>query len=164
MMALSVAYQKERQNVEANDLTALVIRALGMIGGKLIRDEGELGDRGDRGELNRKRYFLLTATITQASQGLAEILEQDITPDEVTSRKLGSVLRKMRLPSSRQPKTGKKGWMVSLFDVIRWSQSYGLDPSNITGLNISTHISEFTPVTSVTSVTPIKDSRCEGIL
>ena len=38
-MALSVAYQQERPNVEAADLTVLVIRALGLVVGKMIRDE-----------------------------------------------------------------------------------------------------------------------------
>lgn len=164
MMALSVSYQRERQNVEADDLTALVIRALGMLIGKLVKEEGDLGDRGDPGDLISKRYFLLTALLTQAAQGLAELLEQDINPDEVTSRKIGGVLRKMRLPHSRQPRTGKKGWMVALSDVIRWANSYGLDSKNITGLNIDTHYNEVTTVTTVTEVTPKKSTVFEGIL
>ena len=164
MMALEVAYQKERQNVEGNDLTVLVIRAMGMLVGKLMRYQGDLGDLGDRGDLSKVRYFLLTALITQASQGLAEVLELDLNNESITSRKIGAVLRKMRLPHSRQSHSGKKGWLVSLSDVIRWAQSYGLDPASITGLDIPTHGIEVTPVTQVTQVTQTKGNRFEGIL
>jgi hypothetical protein len=135
-----------------------------MLIGKLVKEEGDLGERGDPGDHISKRYFLLTALLTQAAQGLAELLEQDINPDEVTSRKIGGVLRKMRLPHSRQPRTGKKGWMVALSDVIRWANSYGLDSKNITGLNIDTHYNEVTTVTTVTEVTPKKSTVFEGIL
>ena len=34
-----MAYQRERPNVEAGDLTVLVIRALGLILGKMVRDD-----------------------------------------------------------------------------------------------------------------------------
>ena len=57
---------------------APVVRALGMIVGKLVRDGGDRGDRGNRGDLTKASYFLLTATITQASQRLVELLELTI--------------------------------------------------------------------------------------
>jgi hypothetical protein len=41
MCALAEAYQGERPNVEMSDLTALVIRALGLIVGKMAKDERE---------------------------------------------------------------------------------------------------------------------------
>ena len=85
-----------------------------MIVGKMVRDGGDRGDRGDRGDLTKVRYLLLTATITQASQGLAELLEPDIKFDDITSRKIGAALKKMRLPPARQPKAGEKGWIISL--------------------------------------------------
>ena len=163
-MALSVAYQEERQNVEGEDLTVLVIRALGMLVGKLISYQGDQGDQGDRCDLSKVRYFLLTALITQASQGLVEVLELDLNNESITSRKIGAVIRKMRLPHSRQSHTGKKGWLVSLSDVIRWAQVYGLDPESITGLGLPTHSTEVTSVTGVTEDTQSKANRFEGIL
>ncbi len=163
-MALSVAYQEERQNVEGDDVTALVIRALGMLVGKLVKHTGDQGDVGVPGDPNKVRYFLLTALITQASQGLAEVLELDLNIETITSRKIGAVLRKMRLPHSRQSHTGKKGWLVSLSDVIRWAQGYGLDPGSITGLDIPTHGIGVTTVTKDTEDTQSKANRFEGIL
>jgi len=68
MMALSVAYQRERQNVEADDLTSLVIRALGMIVGKLIRDDSDISDVSDSSDVSTKRHVVLTSLITAASQ------------------------------------------------------------------------------------------------
>jgi hypothetical protein len=52
---------------------------------------------------------VLTALVPQASQGLIEVLEIDINNESITSRKVGGVLRKMRLPHGRQSYTGKKG-------------------------------------------------------
>lgn len=81
MMALSVAYQQERPNVEAGDMTALVIRTLGMILGKMVRDDGGIGGVGGIGGIGgvlTKRYFILTQSITMASQVLIEVLEVDI--------------------------------------------------------------------------------------
>ena len=50
MMALSVAYQAERPNVETSDMTALVIRALGMVVGQSVKEDGDNGDVGDVGD------------------------------------------------------------------------------------------------------------------
>jgi hypothetical protein len=52
---------------------------------------------------------VLTTLVPQASQGLIEVLEIDINNESITSRKVGGVLRKMRLPHGRQSYTGKKG-------------------------------------------------------
>ena len=155
MMALSEAYQAERPNVETADLTGLVIRALGMVVGKVLRDEGDLGDLGDRGDLYSKRYLFLTTLITQAAHSLIDSNEIDIDPQYITSRKVGTVLSKMRFNKARQPHSGKKGWLVTLNEVIRWSNSYGLDPSMITGLDLPSHEVKVTNVTKVTKVTKV---------
>ena len=60
MVALSVAYQKERQKVEADEPTSLVIWALGMIVGKLIRDDSDISDVSDSSDVSTKRHFVLT--------------------------------------------------------------------------------------------------------
>ena len=54
--------------------------------------------------------------------------------------------------------------MVSLNYVIRWAQSYGLDPSIITGLRFNPHGTEVTSVTPVTNVTAKENFILEGIL
>ena len=45
---------------------------------------------------------------------LIEVLEIDINPDLVTSRRISRVLKKMRLVRAGQPGTGNRGWMISL--------------------------------------------------
>ena len=142
--------------------TGLVIRALGLIVGRLVRDEGDMGDMGDMGDIRRKSHLLLTTLITQAAQMLLEAHELDINPEMATSRRVGSVLRKMRLQKHRQPKTGKNGWIVSLDDVVRWSIRYGLEPSSITGLNINPLSDNITHITHITHITPATPH--EGIL
>ena len=164
MMALSVAYQQERPNVEAADLTGLVIRALGMIMGKLVKDEGELSELSEHSELYRKRYFILTSTIASAAQLLIQANELDIDIDRVTTIRIGRALTKMRLTNTRQPRTGKKGWMISLEDIVRWAGSYSLEPRAITGIDIVSHSTTFTEFTTFTTFTPAQSDRFEGIL
>jgi hypothetical protein len=67
MMALSVAYQRERQNVEGDDLTSLVIRALGMIVGKIVRDDGAISAVSAISAIRKERRFLPTMLVTGGS-------------------------------------------------------------------------------------------------
>ena len=165
MMALSVAYQQERPNVEAADMTRLVIMALGMIIGKKVKDISDVCDVCDTSDVYRLSHFLLTALITQAAQLLLNHFELDINPETVTSRRVGNVLRRMRFITARQGTTGKRGWNVSVRDVHRWSVRYGLDPSSIMGLKIVTHSTNVTDVTNVTNVTTsTQSSLFQGVL
>ena len=47
MYALAEVYQGERPNGEVSDLTVLVIRALGLIVGQMMRDAGDVSDVKD---------------------------------------------------------------------------------------------------------------------
>ena len=48
--------------------TALVIRALGMIVGKMVRDDRDISDVSDSSDVSTKRHVVLTSLITAASQ------------------------------------------------------------------------------------------------
>lgn len=85
MMALSVAYQQERSNVEAADMTALVIRALGFLLGRIGSGEFVTSEVSEASEGYNKRHHLLTATITQSAQAVAHVQEIDIQLDHITS-------------------------------------------------------------------------------
>ncbi|HRO25343.1 MAG TPA: hypothetical protein PLR07_13730, partial [Promineifilum sp.] len=168
MMALSVAYQEERPNVEVADLTALVIRALGLIVGRIVRDGlvvsvvSDVSDVNNGSEVYQKQHFLLSHTITAAAQALIEVHDLDINHEYVTTRKIGRVLGKMRLTKARQKGTGKNGWLVSLSEVVRRATSYGLNPTELTGINISpsnTNVTNITNITNHKAATPH-----EGIL
>ena len=130
--------------MEAADLTSLVIRAMGMIIGRIFRTELVVSEVNTLSEVYKKRQFILTTTVTHASQALAEVLELDINPDSLTTRRIGRVLGKMRLSKSRQVGTGKSGWMISLSDVDRWAGSHGLNITELTELKVVTHDPNFT--------------------
>ena len=83
--------------------------------------------------------FIATDTITAAAQTLIEVQELDYDVSHVTTRRIGRSLKKMRLQQVRVGKSSKRGWYVSLEEVIRWAGSYGLDPREITGIEPPTH-------------------------
>ena len=85
------------------------------------------------------RHFIATDTITAAAQTLIEVQELDYDVSHVTTRRIDRSLKKMRLQQVRVGKSSKRGWYVSLEEVIRWAGSYGLDPREITGIEPPTH-------------------------
>ena len=126
MMALSVAYQQERPNVEAADIgdscrpKALVIRSMGMILGKLIKDEANTTSTTcTTSTTTNKSYFVPTYLVTGAVQTLIEAFEYDYQLDQVTNTKVGKTLTKMRLVSKRGSNGGKRGWIISLGELIK---------------------------------------------
>lgn len=167
MMALSVAYQRERQNVEGDDLTSLVIRALGMIVGKLVRDGCTVSTVSTISTIRKETRFIPTVLVTGAAHSLIGAYEIDINPDMVTRRRIGKVLTKMRFIRHRVAGGGNRGWMISLDDVIRWAESYGLNPSAITGLDSPIILTNGTNGSNGTNGTEGSDSKkeiFEGIL
>ena len=75
--------------------TALVIRALGMIVGKLVRDERSISSINSISPINMesalhdKPHFISTFTITSGAQILVKANEVDIDLNNVTSRQIG---------------------------------------------------------------------------
>ena len=123
-------------------LTALVIRALGLLVGKMVKDDRGMADVADVKTVtgvNTMRRCIATETITLAAQALVETHELDYDVAYVTSRRVGRTLKKMRLQQSRIGKASKRGWVISLDDVIRWANSYGLQPCEITGIDPLPH-------------------------
>lgn len=68
MVALSPACRKERPSVEESDLTTPVIRALGLVVGKTVRERLGVRDVSDGSGVYRMNNFFLTSTITAACQ------------------------------------------------------------------------------------------------
>lgn len=150
--------------MEADDLTSLVIRAMGMILGRLIKDEASTTSTTSTiSTTTNKSYFVPTYLVTGAVQTLIEAFEYDYQLDQVTNTKVGKTLTKMRLVSKRGSNGGKRGWIITLGELIKWAGSYGLDPSEITGINLSTLGTSGTSGTPGTSGTA-RQSVFEGIL
>jgi hypothetical protein len=118
----------------------LVIKALRTIIGKLVKDDAANGDVSANAAINsvsdpyKKTYLLFTTLIASAAQQVAELEEIDIHTDLLTTKRVGQLMTKMRLPKARQGHFGKRGWYVCLNDVVRWANSYGLDPAKVTGI------------------------------
>ena len=150
--------------MEAADLTALVIRALGLIIGGIVREESTTGTGFAEGTRITKTYFLPSHLVTAAAQKVNEYHEIDMNNELINTIRIGGVLKKMRFKSHRQAKGGKRGWLISLDELIRWSTSYGLDVGEITGIDNLSLVTSGTPGTYGTPGTPKQSTIFEGIL
>ena len=66
-----------------------------------------------------------TSTVTDAAVAVAEETESDIDPQTITSRRVGRVLRKMRLERHREAGGGPRGWLITTDSIRAWAARYG---------------------------------------
>ena len=164
MEQLSMDYQQERPNMEISDLTSLAIRTICHVVGEKIQTERGVSDVDDVSDIYREKHFCLTAKFTEVAKKILEDLELDINADQLTSRRIGRTLGKMRLQKGRQQGTGKNGWRVSLADMQRWCISYGLDLSELSGLTISIQTEKFTNPPNITNFTELDSDLIGGVI
>ena len=125
MERLSTGYQKERQQLESSDTTALIIRALCKC---LDCDLVTLCDPCDvtfEGVTDEKE-FVRTADIEVAAKAIAEAEELDIDVERLDSRHIGRILGKLRFDKGNEGGTHKKGWKVSQREIARFARALGL--------------------------------------
>ena len=134
----------------------------------IVRDEGTKGTRVTEGTGVTKTYFLPSYLVTAAAQKVNEYHEIDMNNNMnnelINTIRIGGALKKMRFKSHRQAKGGKRGWLISLDELIRWSTSYGLDVGEITGIDNLSLVTSGTPGTYGTPGTPKQSTIFEGIL
>jgi hypothetical protein len=145
MEKLSVGYQDERGDMESGDMTVLVIRALCRTVGCDISDMRDVSDIKGGG----KPWTLKTSQITETAKEIAEELELDVKLEDITSRRIGRVLGKMRFKKARESGKGTRLWQVSAEELQGWVCSQGL----IVTKSDDTSSSNVTNVTNVTDVT-----------
>jgi hypothetical protein len=126
MEALSVAYQSERSDLEAGDLTALVVMALAAA---CAPDRANHSNHSNHSNLAEEpvHWILQTSEVAAAAKKIAVETESTLSPDQIDSRRVGMALNKMRI--RKAPRTAGKGprrWEVALTDLQRWSQAYGI--------------------------------------
>ncbi|NLD74926.1 MAG: hypothetical protein GX649_19675, partial [Chloroflexi bacterium] len=113
MEALSREYDGSREDVQTDDLTVLVIRALGRCAA------------GDEGEC-----VVTTSQVTDAVEALAREDEQDLgwMPDrDGRVRRVGHKLSSLRLKRvSRPGGKGGRRWAIGWGDLARLLRAYGL--------------------------------------
>jgi Domain of unknown function (DUF3854) len=116
MEALSVAYQSERPDLEAGDMTALVLMALVACCANHANRAGEPA-----------HWILETSEVTAAAKKIAVDIESTLSPDQIDSRRVGMALNKMRIRKHPRPSgKGRRKWEVSQADLQRWSLAYGI--------------------------------------
>jgi hypothetical protein len=113
--ALSWAYQQERRDLEATDLTALTVQALchcAMRARCAVKDDPS-------------GFTVTTSEIAGAILSMAA--DDELDPDSVAPRRVGRVLSKMRLRQVPRPGgRGSRQWRVSHDELVRWAGAYGL--------------------------------------
>jgi hypothetical protein len=152
MEKLSVGYQEERGDMESGDLTVLVIRALCRVAGCDISDIRDVSDIKGEG----KTWTLKTSQITETAKEIAEELELDVKLEDITSRRIGRVLGKMRFKKARESGKGTRLWQVSPEELQGWICSQGLIVTKSDDTP-STNVTDVTNVTNVTADEPLDE-------
>ena len=140
MERLALVYQGERQEMESTDLTILVVRAVC----KCLVPECDVMTFCDvlTFLVETQKTFLKTKQITETAKEIAENEELGIDADLIVSKRVGWILKKLRLTNGREPGTGRHGWMISPFQMQSYVKAYGLYTSDKTSQNVKTSQSE----------------------
>lgn len=116
MEKLALDYQKERHEIEKPDLTLLVIRALCQCADSAIYANNPN---------IAPKYVVSTAEILKMVLQISDELEADINYGELSDRKIGHVLGKLRLQKeSRSGGQGSRRWSFTANDSERWKNTY----------------------------------------
>jgi len=135
---LSQKYQLEREDFDSGDLTALTVRALCKCVGVDVLDVLDVLP----GDIDR---FVTTKEITDAVREVAEETEADTNLEKLNTRRIGWVLKKLRLRAERGSRNTKRGWLITGSDLKTLITRYGL------------YTPEKTSTTSTTSTEDIKE-------
>ena len=124
--ALSAGYQKEKQELEGNDMTVLVVKALcRCCAGCGISDVCDISDVCREGS-----WRLRTSEITETAKAIALDEELDFEQEYITAKRIGKTLGRMRMQTDREHGTGNRGWRITPDDLKRWTISQGLNTQN----------------------------------
>ena len=137
---LSVRYQQERQDLESTDVTPLVIRAIC----RCLDPSCDVLTFCDvlAFSSDTQKQFLKTSQISQAVREIAEEQEDGIDTDHLSDKRIGWILKKLRMDKAREAGTGKRGWHISKSEMQRWINSFGLYTSEKTSQTSETSQSE----------------------
>jgi len=117
MEQLSWQYHTEEQpTLQSGDLTYLVIRALLSCA---------ISANNANSAINTE-WFFPTIQIKNKVVKIAEDDEVDIEIDNISTRKVGRVLAKMRFTSKRPNGSKPRGWAITRNELSRFCLSYGL--------------------------------------
>lgn len=133
MEKLSQDYQKERSDMESNDLTALVIRALCRVAVTTVVTVTAINNG------HSQQWTCKTKDLVDIAKGIITESELDLDPERIHSRRIGRVLAKLRFKQEARAKgQADRQWLVSITDLKRWTELYSLTdwlPSDTNGSN-----------------------------
>ncbi len=114
---LALAYQGERPDLEADDLTTLVVK--GLVGLCQLQARRAIGPQP------LETFHIRMAELVPVVQGLAE--HYALADRAITAHRLGFILAKLCVSHARRL-TASQGrhWLVTRADLERWKVSYGL--------------------------------------
>jgi hypothetical protein len=136
MEKLALIYQGERQEMESTDLAVLVVRAIC----KCLVPDCDVSSFCDvlTFFVEPQKTFLKTSQITETAKEIAEGEELGIDAELIVEKRIGWILKKLRVTKCREPGTGKRGWMISPFEMQRYVNAYGLYTPEKTSQNDKT--------------------------
>jgi hypothetical protein len=120
MNKLSLSYQKQRETVETEDLSSLIIRAIC----KILKCE--VVRLGEACEVGKGSVPMRTGEIELQAQLIALDMELDIDPQEITSLRIGRKLSQQRFEKKREGGTGKARWKIDRKRLNEWASASGL--------------------------------------
>ena len=113
MRDLSMGYQSERTDFESGDLTRLVVCTVCTVCTVLPETSQD--------------FTITTADITNKAKELAAEDEWGIDPETLNSRRVGWVLKRLRLKQAKREKRGEpRKWTVQNGDLARWKKVYSI--------------------------------------
>ena len=121
---LSVQYQRERSDLESDDLTTLIIRAICLCALDAIDDA--IGAAVSADDFDFPADFILTTDrVTDSACVLARANGSDT--NRLTNHRVGRVLGSMRLEKAPRPGgRGSRRWRITPSDLKRWTEVYGI--------------------------------------
>lgn len=116
MRDLSVGYQSERADFESDDLTRLIVCTVCTV----CTVDTVLSE-------TPPDFTVTTAEITNKAKELATDDEWGIDPETINSKRVGWVLKRLRLKQAKRQKRGEpRKWTVQNGDLVRWKSVYSI--------------------------------------
>jgi hypothetical protein len=121
--ALSVAYQAERPDLEAADITVVVLKAL-----LRLWQDHRANDANRANRANDADGFVVTSkAISETALEILKEEESDLSEGDATTQKIGHVLHKRRIKKlKREGGRGPRRWEVTQVALDAWARAYGL--------------------------------------
>jgi hypothetical protein len=114
---VSYKYQKERQHLESDSMTTLLVRALYRCVGR------DIGDTYDA-STGESPWFLLTADVARIVKEIAQEDEANIDIANITSISVGLELGIMRFRRKRTSST--RGWLITWDELQHWASALNI--------------------------------------